>query len=191
MSSVTGWYQCRDCRQTGVVAPAGGMEINGREVSEVPLLPRCACFVRMHKGKLPAAVANILANAPELPPSVCDFEAQRPAYAPPTTTAATSTLPPRLIYSVDRLPPQRKLSVYLSERAEGSLLGSITVTTEHKLSDVMSLLESELDVSSSAQLSRGTDGDKLKVPLHKKQYSRPALHFFPSENHHLLVDERN
>ena len=190
MSIVTGWYQCRDCRQTGVVAPTTSMAINGRAVSEVPLLPRCACFVRMHKGKLPAAVTNIMASVPDLPPSVCDFEAQRPAYAPPPSAGAASDLPPRPIFSVDRLPQQRELSVYLGEYAEGSRLGSITVTTEHKLSDVKRLLETELRVSASAQLSRGTDGEKLKVPLHKKQYARPAMPFFPADHHHLLVEER-
>ena len=94
----------------------------------------------------------------------------------------------RLVFSMDGLPEQRELQVYESERSDAAHLGSIVVTAAHKLSDLPQLLKAELDVrSSSVQLLRGTVGEKLKVPLHKKQYRRLALPFFPSEEHHLIV----
>ena len=38
-------------------------------------------------------------------------------------------------------------------------------------------------------LSRFEEGESLKVPLHKRQYRRQALPFFPSARHHLVVEE--
>ena len=79
--------------------------------------------------------------------------------------------------------------VYLSECTEEALLGSVIVTADHKLSDVLNMLRDELDVASSVAMFRGTLGQRLRVPLHKRQMSRPALPFFPCEANHLLVDE--
>ena len=68
-------------------------------------------------------------------------------------------------------------------------LGVITMTSEHKLSDVAALLTDELGVEPTAQLCRGTTGEKLKIPLHKRQFARQAMPFFPTEQHFLVVME--
>ena len=194
-AAMSTWYQCRDCRQTGAVASPVGNEngedviVNGQPLDGTPLLPLCACYVRNHKGKMPAAVVGVLSGVPVLPTSVDGLEARRPAYEPPAVNAKAGSSKLRPIYAVDRLPPEREVTVYLSQCSEAAVLGSITIHSEHKVSDVIQMLKSQLNVSFNMQLNRGTSGEKLKVPLHKKQYTRPALPFFPTEANHLVVDE--
>ena len=188
------WLQCRECRRTGAVASAAGdgdeeVIVNGQPLTSAPLLPGCTCFVRQYKGKLPAAVVGVLSGVPVLPKSVDGLEARRPAYEPPAKKAKAESSVPRTIYAVDRLSAQREVTVYLSECAEGAILGSVTINSEHTLSDVVEMLKDQLNVSINVRLNRGTNGEKLKVPLHKMQYTRPALPFFPTEANHLVIDE--
>jgi hypothetical protein len=117
------------------------------------------------------------------------LEAPRPPYTPAALVDQASASPaPRSIHTADRLPPQRELAVYMSECSPGAKLGAVTVTSEQKLSDVAQTIKSQLDVDFKFQMSCGTADEPLKVPLHPKQYSHPALPFFPSESNHVLLD---
>lgn len=189
--TVPGRFQCRECRQVGPVAQLddnASIDVNGRIMSAIPLLPRCACYIRIHRGKLPAAVENVLSSAPRLPKEHLDIEALRPPYLSSAPAASSIILPPRLIYSVARL-SERELHVYSGECTDSAFMGKVTIHAEHKLSDVLQMLAKDYGVSHHAQLSRGTFGEKLKVPLHRKQHARPALPFFPSSEHCLIVTE--
>ena len=93
----------------------------------------------------------------------------------------------RPIFSVDNLPAQRELLVHRSQ-GEGALVGKILVTAEHKLVDVVQNLRDVLKLESIMQIYRGVAGQDMKVPLHRQQYDRSAMTFFPLEDHILLVD---
>ena len=187
-ASSSAWFQCRDCRGRGELVPVE-LTIAGERLAEAPLLPRCACFLRVHRGKLPAAVSSLLASVPEMPSNLIGLEARKPsALQAEDGSSAACNMASRLIYSVDRLPPQLTVRVYRSECQETALLGTIPVNPEHKLSDVMQSLKDTLGVALGVQLYRGIDGEKLKVPIHQKQLPRLALPFFPTAAHHLLID---
>lgn len=191
--------RCRECGTQGALLPISGVHVNGRPLTVVPQLPRCGCFLRGHRGQLPPAIASLMADAPELPEHVAQREAMWPSAgardpADPTPAARSGVGPPdnaarRLSHSAKQL-VSREVMVYLSECTEQALLGSIVITGEHKLSDVVTMLRDQLDVLAAAELYRGTLGQKLRVPLHKRQLKRPALPFFQCEAHHLLVEEK-
>jgi len=92
----------------------------------------------------------------------------------------------RPIYSVDQLKASRELRVYLTKCSEEALLGSVMVTLEHKICDVIAMIRDELKVSASA-ICRGTSSSSLKVPVNRQQYGKTALFYFPSSQHHILV----
>lgn len=91
-------------------------------------------------------------------------------------------------WHTDKLRPSRELMVYHLECKDEALLGTLELQPEHKLDDVLRMLRDELEVD-AASVSRGTMGSSLKVPVHKNQYTKTALHFFPSKRHCLLVME--
>ena len=194
-------YQCRNCRATGsttnILADAAGpssLSICGQSLTSAPLLPRCSCFVRLHKGKLPPAITSLLASVPDVP-ALAAIDARAPSVPEAAAPAASEPLSERdahrrLIFSMDGLPPSRSVSVYRGAQTDDALLGSIAVTSEHKLSDVAELLSKELKVGASAQLYRGTRDEALRVPLHKQQYRRLALPFFPSDDHCIIVGSK-
>lgn len=179
--------QCRDCRGYGDAMPldhASGV---------LPLLPRCACSIRMHRGKLPAAVTTLLNGAPNLDAHLLWLE-QTPhaSNTRPSSTAASlpdgAALGLRKIYSVDNLPTERELMVYRSSGGDRGFQGKIVITAEHKLSDVVELMREHLDVKGVRNMYRAIAGQDMKVPLHRQQYDRSALTFFPLEHHVVLVD---
>ena len=96
----------------------------------------------------------------------------------------------RPIFSVDHLPAQRDLCVYSLHEGEGSLIGKITITSQHKLADVVEILRDSLKLESIAKMFRGVVGQCSKIPLHAQQYDRPAVVFFPLEHHVLIVDAK-
>jgi len=190
-----GTLVCRECRAQGSMIPLEGVAVKGQPLLAVPAIPRCACFLRSSQGKVPATASNMFASLPSLPTLLG-------AAAPALSTAASSEAPSRssaadanaaevlaqrATHSFNKL-PSREIMVYLSEYCEEALLGSVIVTPEHKLSDVLDMLRDELDVQPS-EMFRGAEGESLRVPLHKRQYRRQALPFFPSARDHLVVEQ--
>ena len=183
--------QCRECRATGgALELNGSFAVNGQTLGSMPLLPRCACFIRLHKGRLPQAVMRTLSSVPDVAElaNVTARERGEAAGAHPDD-AISENMRRRHIFSVDGLPTTRMLPVYAAGKPSMSQLGSIVLTAEHKLSDVLRLLTDELGVEASARVSRGTAGERLTIPLHKRQHGRPAMHFFPSEHHFVVVED--
>mmetsp|Transcript_49915 Transcript_49915/g.131617 ORF Transcript_49915/g.131617 Transcript_49915/m.131617 type:complete len:175 (+) Transcript_49915:162-686(+) len=95
----------------------------------------------------------------------------------------------RRVWSADKLPTRCEIMVYHTQCCDDSLLGSIELTSKHKLSDVAQLVRDELDVTALTGLFRGTDGDSLLVPLHKAQMDKLAIPLFGHGNHHIVVVE--
>ena len=91
-------------------------------------------------------------------------------------------------WHTDKLRTSRELMVYHLECSDEALLGTLVLQPDHKLEDVLRMLRDELEVD-AATVSRGTMGSSLKVPVHKNQYGKSALHYFPSKRHCLLVME--
>lgn len=178
--------RCRECGAVGIATPLLNVVVNGRPLTTAPQLPRCGCFLRGHRGQLPAAVTALLAHAPRLPDEAVPAHAAFGEREQPSMADADSQRRPT--YSAKQL-MTRELMVYMSECSEEALLGSVVVTAEHKLSDVIAMLRHELDVAAPAELYRGARGEQLRVPIHKRQLKQLALPFFPSEAHHLLVQE--
>ena len=158
-------------------------------MTAAPLLPRCACCLRLHRSKLPSSITALLVDVPDVPEL-----AAVDANSTPSQPAAEKTNGPvrdrsqRLIFSVDGLPASRTVPVYRGSRHEGKLLGSVVVNADHKLSDVMRLLHDSLNVLRAAPVYRGSLSDELRVPLPKQQHSRIAMPFFPSDDYCLVVD---
>ena len=187
-------FQCRNCLAKGSSAVLGdvgaAISVGGGEVmTAAPLLPRCACCLRLHRSKLPSSITSLLADVPDVPEL-----AAVDANSSPSQPAAQKANGPardqsqRLIFSVDGLPASRTVPVYRGSRREGALLGSIVVNADHKLSDVMRLLHDSLNVPPAAPLYRGSLGDELRVPLPRQQHQRIAMPFFPSDDYCLIVD---
>jgi len=93
------------------------------------------------------------------------------------------------VQTADKLPTRCEIMVYHTQCCDDSLLGSIELTSKHKLSDVAQLVRDELDVTALTGLFRGTDGDSLLVPLHKAQMDKLAIPLFGHGNHHIVVVE--
>jgi hypothetical protein len=182
--------QCRDCRQNGASQELDEpLCISDACLTSVPLLPRCSCFLRMHRGKLPANVQSVITHLPEMG-AWADHESL--VGACPPSNADADAFPQseshRLIYSVDGLPAQRDVSVYFCGASNSNeCLGTVVVTAEHKISDLLRTVVATLKVKPSARMYRGVDGEKLKVPLHERQHRLLAMPFFPSDEHHLIV----
>ena len=49
-------------------------------------------------------------------------------------------------------------------------------------------MREELDVHAKT-VARGTHGSTVKIPIHKNQYIKSAVQFFPSKQHNLIVTE--
>ena len=175
--------QCRESRSSGdAVALEGGGET-------VPLLPRSACFIRMHRGRLPPTVSSVLSGAPDLDAHVLWLKENAPSEgAGPAAAAGADGIAAaerRSIYSADVLPPQRELQVY--DGTGETFVGKIIITAEHKLSDVVQMVRDDFAIHTINKLYRGIDGHSQRMPLHPQQYDRLAITFFPSESHRLLV----
>lgn len=174
--------QCRVCNAVGAVVD----EADGQ--SAVAQLPRCSCFLRSHKGKLPDKLAALLADAPPVAAPeagarvVSEPRAQR---APPPAPDPSSRRP---VYSTENLPATREVMVYDTMCSDEALLGSVVVGAGHTLRDVLEMLRDELDVKLPVALYRGTFGGGFRVPLPPGQHSKVAMHFFPTEQQHLLVE---
>ena len=186
------YFLCRNCRSMGGFAQLDDADqpaVGDQVLTAVPLLPRCACCTRLHRGKLPGPVSNILAKLPEVPEliALCSAPETSPPAAPVHAGLPEADEPRRLVFSFDNLPASRPIAVYRGARGDGVLLGNITVTTEHTLEDVARLLHTELKLPANAQLYRGVRGEQLRVPLNKQQYPRLAMPFFPTEDHCILV----
>jgi hypothetical protein len=182
-----------ECSECGAV---GGF----KELDNVPCLPRCACFLRTHRGKIPPAISGLLTYAPTLPDAYMRvhrtgavvedaFARSPPAVRQSDSANPVSGLERRTVWSVDKLPPSTEVMVYHTECCEEALLGCVVVTNEHKLSDVMQMVREELDVSGEVTLYRSSATDALKVPLNKLQERKLALPLFPAESYHLIVME--
>jgi hypothetical protein len=48
------------------IVPLNELHVNGHPLSLVPQLPRCGCFLRGHRGQLPATLASLIADTPTL-----------------------------------------------------------------------------------------------------------------------------
>ena len=170
------------------------VSVGGRPLPLVPLLPRCGCFLRGHRGQLPATLSSMLAGTAPLQ-TLANLETLASASASTSPKGAVPSLPPsdgiddqRPAHSVDQL-PTRELMVYRARRCEEELLGTVVVSKEHKLSDVALMLRDQLGVHPAGDaLYRGTTGKALRVPINKRQLKRPALPFFPSESHYVVVE---
>lgn len=124
-----------------------------------------------HLDRASLAAALVAAARPPEPPGAADAEGLRPSY---TMEKEQS----------------RAVRAYRSNCSEATLLGTLAITSEHKLSDVLQMLKDELGIQTPVTLYRGCGGEQLRVPLPAPQYQRKALPFFPSEAHHLLVEQR-
>jgi hypothetical protein len=175
--------------------PLNELHVNGHPLSLVPQLPRCGCFLRGHRGQLPATLASLLADTPTLSEQLQAVLQQkigsgitRDPDKPPLIFTDDHAEHGRLTHSAKQL-VSREVMVYLSKCTEEALLGSIIITADHKLSDVVSLLRDQLEVAPNAELFRASLGQQLRVPLNKRQHKRPALPFFPCKAHCLIVEE--
>ena len=198
---------CAECGATGEVleldaekwpsgAAAGGA---------VPRLPRCACFIRQHRGKLPAAVSSLLPagdSSLEVPPP----EALGSQLRPPAPGAADNAVgnallamanPParqgdapssaKPVYCTDMRRPY-ELMVYHRTCCEEALLGFVELKPEHTFVDVLQMLRDELDVAASAISRGGGATPRVNVPIHRQQYGKNALDFFPVGGHLLVME---
>ncbi len=194
---------CRECRTIGVPV-ALDATVRGIALPAVSRLPRCLCHLR--KGKVPAGLPSLLAGAPALddvlgsldrceqlpvppsasvpPPSCCSGSGSGSRVPQPAPVSHAAPL----TYDAEKLRDSRELMVYHLECTDEALLGTIVLQVEHKLENVLQMLRDELEVDAS-KVSRGTMGSNLKVPIHKNQYLKSALQFFPSSRHCLLVME--
>lgn len=186
---------CRECGTQGALVPLNELHVNGLPLSLVPQLPRCGCFLRGHRGQLPATLASLLADTPTLSEQLQAVLQQkigsgitRDPDKPPLIFTDDHAEHGRLTHSAKQL-VSREVMVYLSKCTEEALLGSIIITADHKLSDVVSLLRDQLEVAPNAELFRASLGQQLRVPLNKRQHKRPALPFFPCKAHCLIVEE--
>lgn len=182
---------CRECGVQGALSPLPSCMVDGKPLLSAPVLPRCGCFFRTSQGKLPASVAAMLAAAPVFPGMVDDTSrlhpSQRVAHDSSVKAKPESEAERRLTYSMGDLQSQQVM-VYRNRLCDEALLGSVAITSEHKLSDVPQLLRDELKVQLPVNLYRGCVGEQLKVPLPQRQHRRLALPFFPSGKHHLLLE---
>ena len=186
---------CRECGTQGALVPLNELHVNGHPLSLVPQLPRCGCFLRGHRGQLPATLASLIADTPTLSEQLQAVLHQkigsgitRDPDKPPLIFTDDHAEHGRLTHSAKQL-VSREVMVYLSKCTEEALLGSIIITADHKLSDVVSLLRDQLEVAPNAELFRASLGQQLRVPLNKRQHKRPALPFFPCKAHCLIVEE--
>ncbi|KAL1511515.1 hypothetical protein AB1Y20_006323 [Prymnesium parvum] len=124
-----------------------------------------------------------------------DRAAPRLRFPGSVSLTSTSNQPPlagrgpaRTLHSVERLPVRLDLRVYRSKACDEAWLGAVEVKTEHKLADVVRMVREQLGVRAIASVCRGTDGDALLVPLRKAQKDKPAMPYFPSSAHHLVIE---
>ena len=186
---------CRECGTQGALVPLNELHVNGHPLSLVPQLPRCGCFLRGHRGQLPATLASLIADTPTLSEQLQAVLQEkigsgitRDPDKPPLIFTDDHAEHGRLTHSAKQL-VSREVLVYLSKCTEEALLGSIIITADLKLSDVVSLLRDQLEVAPNAELFRASLGQQLRVPLNKRQHKRPALPFFPCKAHCLIVEE--
>ena len=187
-------FQCRNCLSLGGTAVLDGsptFSIGDEALPAAPLLPRCACYTRLHKGKLPPTIANILSALPNVP-ELCAISNAANTRPPPAVVPErdyeTNELH-RTIYSVEGLPASREVEVYSKSRSEDSLLGQLTLTNEHKLADVQKLLKKQnWGRGTNVQMYRSEKREEGRVPLHKQQMQRLAMPFFPTDDYCLVVD---
>jgi hypothetical protein len=194
---------CRECHAVGVPV-AVNATVRGAALPAVSRLPSCGCYLR--KGKAPANVVSLLSGAPALDEVVRSMDGCAPlpvapsVSVPPPSSGSTCTHPAvrsgqvRPTCDAEKLRESRELMVYHLECTDEALLGTVELLAEHKLEDVLQMLRDELEVDAAA-VSRGTmgsgPGSSLKVPIHRNQYRKSALQFFPSSTHCLLVTEFN
>lgn len=184
-------FQCRNCLSIGGTATLGDSSaIGGQALKAAPLLPRCTCYVRLHKGKLPGTIAATVAALPDVPELVAVGECSN-VQMPPTVVPERNyhdDAPRRPVYSVEGLPASSSIDVYRASRGDGALLGAVTVTKEHTLADVQKLLKKQFSTSANVQMFRGERHEDVRVPLHKAQMQRLAMPFFPTDDFCLVID---
>lgn len=198
---------CRECHTVGAPV-AVDATVRGAALPAVSRLPSCGCYLR--KGKASANAVSLLSGAPALDEVLRSMDRCAPlsvapsASVPPLSSGSACTHPaaPSAVRSgqvrptcdADKLRESRELMVYHLECTDEALLGTVELLAEHKLEDVLQMLRDELEVDAAA-VSRGTmgsgPGSSLKVPIHRNQYRKSALQFFPSSKHCLLVIEFN
>ena len=200
---------CRECHAVGAPV-AVDATVRSAALPAVSRLPSCGCYLR--KGKASANVVSLLAGAPALDEVLRSMDRCEPlpvapsASVPPLSSGSTCTHPAAAPSSVrsaapvrptcdaEKLRESRELMVYHLECTDEALLGTVELLAEHKLEHVLQMLRDELEVDAAA-VSRGTmgsgPGSSLKVPIHRNQYRKSALQFFPSSKHCLLVTEFN
>ena len=189
---------CRECGTAGDTVELDAT-VRGVALGTVSRLPACMCFLRANKGKAPANVTSLLATTPllndqlaliEEKPSIEPGESSRQSGSRSPDHVSTKWRPPRVrqTYDASKMNVSRELMVYQHECSEEALLGTVVLLPEHKLGNVLQMLREELEVD-AASVSRGMTGSALKVPIHKNQYRKSALQFFPSKRHCLLVME--
>ena len=191
---------CRECHAVGASTEVDAT-VRGAALPAVRRLPSCGCHIR--KGKDSASVASLLAGAPALDEVLHSMDRSEPlpvdvgssASVPPLISGSTCTHPAapscvRPTCDAEKLRNSRELMVYHLECTDEALLGTVELLAEHKLDNVLQMVRDDLEVDAAA-VSRGTIGSSLKVPIHKNQYRKSALQFFPSARHCLLVVEFN
>ena len=194
--------QCRNCGAMGKTVPMtdelrtklGGLgsEFANGMIGEIPLLPRCACYIRLHKeGKLPPAIAALLEDLPDAEAELDvldDLDVKEHAKNPegnPEPEVWPPQLDPedvkrrRATYSTDGLPERREVNICRIKGTGNHNIGTVVVTQEHSLGDVFQLMHEQLQVPLSVKLFRGRDGDPLRIPIPKPQLQMQAMPFFP------------
>jgi len=165
--------------------------VNGKPLQLSVKLPRCACFLRANKSKAPAAVTTLLNSSTLRVPQGIEQSVVREAQPGPPLPKPPDIRQPgtgkgRPVNTVEQLQESRELRIYHASCSDEALLGSIMVTSEHKIADVVRMLREELDVHATG-LCRGAYGSELQVPIHKGQHYKPALTVFTSKEHHVVV----
>ena len=187
-------FQCRNCLSfggTAVLDDPPTFSIGGEALLSAPLLPRCTCYTRLHKGKLPATIANIVSGLPVVPElsAIANAANVKPPPAVVPERDYDTDEPRRPVYSAEALPASRSVEVYSRSRQDGSLLGSVTLTNEHKLADVQKLLKKQnWGRGASVQMYRSEKREEGRTPLHKQQMQRLAMPFFPTDDYCIVVD---
>lgn len=203
------------CRECGCVGPLLQLPA-GATVSPLRLaaLPRCGCLFRAHTARPVAALTALLASS-TLPNDLlerCGATRLMDGHRGPSRitntqlaileadaicTVEAAGAPGqilRAVLSVDSLKEtldsngSRELMVYQMACCEEALLGSLLITADLTICEVLRMLRDVLDVSATA-ISRGSHGSDLTVPIQRGQHHKPALPFFPSSKHHLIVTE--
>jgi hypothetical protein len=125
----------------------------------------------------PASLANFHGNPRSTPQQVLDV------HQPGSGGGDADEL--RMIYCIDHL-AERELCVYRRSGFDEVYAGSLMLSTDHKLADVVLLLRRDMKLE-AVSIYRGNLTSELRVELHVGQNSQPCLAFFAHDDDYLVV----